>query len=287
MTKKKFALANNPLFAGPSLAARENVGSPYRELKINTIDPDPEQPRKEFDESRLKELAASIKLYGVLNPILVRPSKAPGRFILIAGERRLRASILAGLSLIPAMVNQETEGGTEKALSMQLVENLQRADLSPLERAQAIGALRDSHSLSVRDIAEKLGISKSMAQRSLEILELPADLINALKQGASESKVLMLAKIPDEEVRASYLRDLDSLTRSQLERRLESGKEEKAHSTTTPEDARIEDEVQRALGLKVRLMRSAGNSEAGRLVIDFYSSDDLQEVFRRLMAEAA
>lgn len=287
MTKKKFALANNPLFAGPSLESREKVGSPYRELKINTIDPDPVQPRKEFDEDKLKELAASIKLYGVLNPILVRPAKTSGRYILVAGERRLRASILAGISMIPAIVNQELEGGTQKALSMQLVENLQRADLSPLERAQAIGALRDSHRLSIREIGDRLGISKSMVQRSLEILELPPDLINALKQGASESKVLMLAKIADEDVRASYLRDLDSLTRDQLERKLETSKDGKGDKASSPEDARIEDEIQRAIGLKVRLSRNAHNLEAGKLAIDFYSSEDLQELFRRLVSEAA
>lgn len=282
-SKRKLLLANNPLLSGPAFDERERSGSPYREIRVTLIDRDPNQPRREFDEAKLDELSHSIKTYGVLNPILVKPSKAVGRFSLIAGERRLRAAIKAGLETVPVMIDQREDESKATTLAMQLVENLQRSDLTPLERAQAIGALKESYDLSVRDIGQKLGISKSMVQRSLEILDLPADLLNALKEGTSESKILLLSKIEDPEIRASYLKDLDVLTRSKLERNLQDEKE-KSVSTITPEDRRITDEIQRAIGLKVRISRSSSESESGKLTIDFYSTSDLQEVFRKLVA---
>lgn len=284
MSKRKLIFANNPLLSGPALQDRERTGIPYREIPISAIERDPNQPRTHFDDEKLQELSDSIKTYGVMSPIIVQPSKTPGKYRLIAGERRLRASQRAGLTSIPAMIDRQSEDDAERTLAMQLVENLQRADLTSLERAQAIGALRDSFSLSVRDIADRLGLSKSAVQRSLEILELPDDLLNALKEGASESKILLLSKIEDPEIRASYLKDLDVLTRSQLQKDMESKKvsEDKVKSLTSPEDQRIADELQRALGLKVRLFRNSSD-QGGRITIDFYSDSDLQEVFRKLV----
>jgi ParB family chromosome partitioning protein len=289
MTKKGFSFANNPLMQGPALQERAKGGVPYREIPLSAIEPDPNQPRRTFDQEKLQELADSIKLYGVISPILVRAAKLPGRFTVISGERRYRASNLAGLSSIPAIVSQADEAD-DRTLALQLVENLQRDDLTPLERAQAIGALRDAHNLSIRDIAEKLSISKSAVQRSLEILQLPDDLLNALKEGAAESKVLLLAKIDDPSIRATYLKDLDVLTRNELERNLKAPRDtantdEAPVRTMSAEDMRIADEIQRALGMKVKLSRSGSGADSGRLAIDFYSDSDLQIVFRKLVAE--
>lgn len=289
MSKRKLLLANNPLLSGPALGERDRGGIPYREIPLSAIERDPNQPRTHFDEERLAELAHSIKTYGILSPILVRPGKLPGKFSLISGERRLRAATMIGLPTVPAIVDQNQESSTERTLAMQLVENIQRADLSPLERAHAIGALKDTFNLSIREIADKLGVSKSMVQRSLDILNLPDDLLNALREGASESKVLLLANIEDEEIRASYLKDLDVLTRSQLQKEIDSGKKQGSEREAVPsqlsaEDQRINDEIQRALGLKVRMTRLS-DSEAGKLVIEFYSDDDLQELFRKLVSD--
>lgn len=291
MSKRSFSFANNPLMAGPALDERAKGGIPYREIPLSAIEADPHQPRQNFDEEKLNELAESIKLYGVLSPILVRSGQLPGRYTLISGERRFRAAHLAGLSSIPAIVNQ-TEDVEGRNLAIQLVENLQRDDLSPIERAHAIGALRDAHNLSVREIADKLSISKSAVQRSLDILQLPHDLLNALKAGAAESKVLLLAKIDDESIRATYLKDLDVLTRAQLEESLVSRRTENddvtgATSTRalTAEDQRIADEIQRALGMKVKLNRPNSGAENGRITIEFYTDGDLQIVFRKLIAE--
>lgn len=284
MVKNKLVLANNPLFGGPDFTNRERAGSPYRELRIDTIDRDPNQPRVHFDEEKLKELSASIKTYGVLSPILVAPSSIAGRYKLVSGERRFRASQMAGLTSIPAVIDKDADSNGDRTLAVQLVENIQRDDLTPLERAHAIGALKETFNLSIRDIADKLGVSKAMVQRSLEILELPDDLMNALREGAAESKVLLLAKIPDAEVRASYLRDIDSLTRNDLKKNIEEREEKGAVEVKlSPEDLRLTEEMQRSLGLKVKMTRPATNAEQGRLIIDFYSQGDLQEVFRRLV----
>jgi len=306
MSKRKLILANNPLLSGPALRERNeqtdapqppsiSVG-PFREIPINYIDPDPNQPRSVFDEDQLDELTQSISRYGVLSPLLVRPSKIVGRFLVVAGERRLRAATQAGLASVPAIIDRSLEGDKEKTLAIQLVENLQRADLSPLERAQAMGMLRDSFSLSIRDIAEKLGVSKSLVHRSLELLLLPPDLIVALQGGASESKIILLAKIDDEDLRATYLREIEEITRSDIEAHLK-GRSQRTIRTQQertdsekddpmdPEDQRIADEIQRAVGVRVRLQRESRNSNRGRLVLEFYSEDDLQEIFRKLVAE--
>lgn len=289
MSKRSFSFANNPLMAGPALEERSRGGIPYREIPISAIEADPHQPRRSFDEEKLQELAESIKLYGVLSPILVRAGALPGRYTIISGERRYRASQLAGLAAIPAIVSQG-EGEDSRTLAIQLVENLQRDDLAPLERAQAIGALRDGHNLSIRDIAEKLSISKSAVQRSLEILSLPDDLLNALREGASESKVLLVAKIEDPAVRATYLKDIDVLTRAQIGQSVEAKRPAPSHDSSevkvmTAEDQRIAEEIQRALGMKVRMVRSGPNAEGGRLSIDFYGEGDLQILFRKLVSE--
>ena len=275
--------------AGPALDERAKGGIPYREIPLSAIEADPHQPRQTFDEEKLQELADSIKLYGVLSPILVRAGQLPGRYTVISGERRFRAAHLAGLSSIPAMVNhgEDVQGRT---LAIQLVENLQRDDLTPIERAHAIGALRDGNSTSIRDIAEKLSISKSAVQRSLDILQLPDDLLNALRLGASESKVLLLAKIEDEQLRATYLKDIELLTRAQLEKNLGKSRTDNDDLSSEPkvinaEDLRIADEIQRALGMKVKLIRSNSSADSGKLMVEFYAEGDLQILFRKLIAE--
>lgn len=297
MSKRKLLLANNPLLAGPNLDERvrpfvPSTGAPkstvpYREVFLSEIHRDPSQPRKVFDEDKIRELADSIAEFGVLSPLLVR-ERREGGYLLIAGERRFRACTLIGLERVPVVLEVQDR---EKAdvLSMQLVENLQREDLNSVERAEAIAALRDAFGLSVRDIAKKLSISKSMVQRSLDVLQLPPDLLDALKQGASESKVLMLARISDPDVRASLLEDLDLLTRGELEKEIvgsqkavKASSHKIAGSVESSEDRRVADEIQRALGMKVVLQR-AKRGGSGRLVIDFYNQDDLQEIFKRLV----
>ena len=270
---KKLILANNPLLRGPALAEREKSGVPYREIPLSVIERDVNQPRVNFDEEKLKELALSIKKYGVLSPILVKPAKAAGRYVIVAGERRVRASRLAGLTTIPAIIDQKDDSDDARVLSIQLVENLQRSELTPLERANALSALKEANNFSIREVADNLGMSKSMVQRSLDLLNLPDDLLNALRNGASESKILLLAKVDDKSLRAQYLKDLDSITRNEIESKVAevkptSNKKKIKKNNSNPEDERIADEIQSTIGLKVKLVRPNIDAECGKLVID-------------------
>ncbi len=296
MTRKSMAFEVNPLFTGPSLEARNRLGSPFRYLQISEIDVDPDQPRRVFNSELLEELAASIKKYGVLCPVLVRVT-AGGSYRLVAGERRFRACKLLEMDTIPAIIDQEDPEGHD-TLSKQLVENIQRENLSPMERALAIGQLRDRHSYSVREIAAYLGISKSLVQRSLDILSLPDDLQAALIAGASESKILLLAQIGDAELRKKLLNEIDTMSRVQLESAIsliqnaggESGKvshggtqdKQDKKLANSLEDQRIIEEIQRSLGTRVVISRSVNKPGQGTLTLEFYSSDDLDEMLRRL-----
>ncbi len=293
MTRKKIDFNTNPLLSGPSLGARNRSGSPFRFIPVSDIDIDPDQPRRVFDEEALEQLSSSIGEYGVISPILVRVSEG-GTYRLISGERRFRAAKMAGLDSIPAMIEQEeTEGAS--LLSKQLVENLQREDLGSMERALAIGQLRDQFSLSVREIAQKLGISKSSVQRSLDILSLPDDLQAALIAGASESKVLTLAQVEDRTFRKTLLAAINEYSRRELENLIREGlpAEEKpepkvshggtarrAPQSLSVEDQRIVEDMQKSLGTKVQMQR--GKNGQGRLLVDFYSDDDISEIYRRI-----
>lgn len=285
---KKIVLSNNPLFSGPSYQDRESGGAiPYREISISSIERDPNQPRVNFEEEKLNELADSIRTYGVLTPIMVKAGKLPGKYVLVAGERRFRAAQKVGLASIPAIVDSEKDEDGERTLAIQLVENLQRADLAPLEKAYAISALKESYELSIREVAGKLGISKSAVQRSLDLLDLPDDLISALRQGASESKILVISKITDPKERAVLLKQIDSISREDLILKVKPKKSQiktRAVKQLSPEDRRIVDEMQKSLGLKVGISRSSGKEDAGKLSINFHSESDLQTIFRRLVA---
>ncbi|MCB0345015.1 MAG: ParB/RepB/Spo0J family partition protein, partial [Bdellovibrionales bacterium] len=214
MARKKVKFDINPLLSGPSLASRATGGNPYRELSLSEIDLDPDQPRRVFNEESIEELSQSIKEYGVLSPLIVQMTDG-GTYKLVAGERRYRAAKKAGLKVVPALV--AARDSEDSTLAKQLTENLQREDLSPMERALAIGQLKESYTWSIRDIAKRLGISKAMVQRSLEILSLPDDLQAALIAGASESKILILGSVADREFRKQLIKKLSQLTRAQLE----------------------------------------------------------------------
>jgi len=304
----------NPLFRGPTLEQRETALGTMQMVPVGQIIPDPAQPRKEFDESSLKELTQSVLSYGVICPILVRPVEQGGvgqdgsksgsegsqaeeaRYLIIAGERRHRAAKAAGLDAIPAVIDL---GEDETAIrAKQLVENIQRESLNPMERAIAISQLRDRESWSIRELASQLGVSKALVQRSLEILALPEDLQLALGNGASESKILVLKKVEDKKTRAQFLKLVDQYTREQLEEAIEQleggdaskpyrggtkAKTSKSSGRLSSNDTALVEELQKKLGIKVSLVRRA--SGQGRLHLDFYSEDDLKTLSAKLLGQ--
>ena len=292
MTRKPITFNTNPLLNGPSLNERVRAGNPYRELNLIDIDVDPEQPRRVFDEEAIKMLSETIKQYGVMNPITVKAVDG-GTYRIIAGERRYRASILAGMKTIPAIIVNESEDDQKTVLSKQLVENIQREDLNPIERAEAIGKLQSQTNMSVRDIAYSLGISKSMVQRSLEILALPNDLKEALELGKSESKVLLLAKIHNADTRKVFLDNIENWTRADLEGKIDllngsegiglshGGTKKKEH-VVSDDDIRVIEELQKQLGTKIELVRKK-NSQHGKLIINFYSEEILKGIYDRIV----
>ncbi len=298
MARKKLDFAANPLLSGPSLISRNTSGSPYREISLTEIDPDPEQPRREFDAEALESLSKSISQYGVLCPILIRATTPGGSYRLVSGERRFRAAKKAGLETIPAIIESDTEDLADTR-AKQLVENIQRENLNPIERANAIGHLREAYKLSVRDIAGKIGMSKTMVQRSLDILSLDDDLKAALASGASESKILTLKRVEDVAIRKELLSRIEHYTRSQLEEAIETllgeqlesseashggtgAKKVKPKKKLSAEDRRFVEDVQKNLSLKVQISRKPDSKQQGRVVLDFYSKADLKELYERL-----
>ena len=293
MTKKSIKFAHNPLFSGPSIKARSTFTSgPFRQISISELELDPEQPRRVYDEQALNNLADSIKSYGILNPILVNQLESGG-FRIVAGERRYRASKIAGIDIVPVIIEQKPGAKADK-LAVQLVENIQRQDLTSMEKALAIGQLRQSYNVSVREIAKKLGISKSAVQRSLEILELPDDLQAALIAGKQESKILILKSVSDIKKRKQILMKIDDLSRTALislvshggtskNTNKDAGKKKSNKKELSTSDKRIIEQIQRSLGSKVKLSRKPGkNNKAGSITIDFYTNSDLEELYKRL-----
>ncbi|MCS6961651.1 MAG: ParB/RepB/Spo0J family partition protein [Deltaproteobacteria bacterium] len=207
---KRIDFQLNPLSTG----FKAKILSPkpiFREIPIDLLKFDPDQPRKSFNEETLGQLAESIREVGVLSPILVRELD-DGSYLVVSGERRVRGATLAGLKTIPAVVTEKANEPADKMV-VQIIENLQRENLKPLERATAFAVLRDEYKLSVREIARKTGVSKSQVQRSLQLLELPQEFKKLLEQGVSESKVLELAKLKAPQAHLAskpreYIRDI-------------------------------------------------------------------------------
>lgn len=251
------------------------------QIESKLIDTNPNQPRKHFDEEALNELAASIRNYGVIQPILVCP-KDGGRYELIAGERRLRASKIAGLSFIPAIVKKFTES---EMAEIALIENLQREDLNPIEEARAYRALMENYGFTQEELADKLGKSRPVIANSLRLLSLNPVVVEMVETGRlSAGHARCLASIKDMGVQATYalaacdkqlsVRQLENMVRAYLK----PGKEPKTPKKAfiSPELKELVNNMQRTFGTKVK---AVGNNEKGRIFIDYYTKDDLIRIY--------
>lgn len=263
------------------LATDDTKDEKVTQIETKLIDTNPNQPRKRFDEESLQELAVSIKNYGVIQPILVSP-KEGGRYELIAGERRLRASKMAGLSFIPAIVKRFTES---EMAEIALIENLQREDLNPIEEARAYRALMDKYGFTQEELADKLGKSRPVIANSLRLLSLNPVVVEMVETGRlSAGHARCLAAIKDMGVQATYalaacdkqlsVRQLENMVRAYLK----PGKEPKTQRKTfiSPELKELVNNMQRTFGTKVK---AVGNNEKGRIFIDYYTKDDLIRIY--------
>lgn len=257
------------------------------ELSLDRIRRNPHQPRERFDDERLGELAASIAVHGVLQPIVVR-SLADGEYELVAGERRLRASRLAGLAQIPAIV-READGGTQ--LELALIENLQRTDLNPIEAALAYRELTQRFGMTHEAVARQVGKSRVAISNALRLLDLGADTRQAIAEGRiSEGHGRALAAISIPELQRAVLavvleqglsvRQTEELVR----RKRETAPVARQRVELSADLADLEAQLRGMLATKVGISRTR---RGGRLVIDFYSDEELDRIYAIITRGAA
>lgn len=247
-----------------------------RMLPIHLIDPNLEQPRRKFDEAALNELAASIKAVGVLQPIIVCPNGE--RYTIIAGERRYRASRLAELAEIPAIVR---DWDNQRRLEAALIENLQRDDLNPLEEAMGVRRLMDETGLTQEKVAERLGKSRPAVANLLRLLNLPDSVKQLLADGklsAGHARALVTVDAR-RQVQLANLTVQQGWSVRQLERICAQPVKEEARKPRVPKDAQIgelESMARELFGTRVRL---DGTTESGRITLFYYNADDLQRIW--------
>lgn len=244
-----------------------------RNLKIIEVEPNREQPRKRFDQEALEELASSIKEYGLIQPIVV--TKKDGYYSIIAGERRWRASKLAGLKEIPAIIREDDEKINSE---ISLIENMQREDLNPVEKAMGIRTLMDNYGMSQEEVAKKLGKGRSTVANWIRVLNLEPRVLEMAKEGKiSEGYCKALLAITDPE--KQYQTAIQMLERNSTVRQVEK----KAKTKETKEEQQrnhilyksIEDNFQSFFGSKVRL---DPGKRRGKIIIEYSSNDDLERI---------
>lgn len=253
-------------------------------VNINDIEPNREQPRKYFDEEALKELADSIAMHGVIQPLLVRPL-SDGGYQLIAGERRWRASRMAGLTQVPVVVKEMTD---EEAMELALIENLQREDLNPIEEAEGFKLLMDTYSFTQEQAAEKVGKSRPAIANALRLLSLPREVLDMVKQGIiSSGHARTLIPLTDEKLiiklaEEIYQKELSVRETERIVKTLLKPKNEivKKKSKRDPYYDECEIAIREELGRKAKINVSRGNK--GSIEIEFFSKEDLQSILEAL-----
>lgn len=250
------------------------------EVMLSQIEPNRDQPRKDFDEQALNELADSIKEHGLLQPILVR-SKPTGGYEIIAGERRWRASRIAGLRTVPVVIKEMDE---KEAAEVALIENLQREDLNPVEEAMGYRSLMVSYGLTQEQVAERMGKSRSAVANALRLLDLTPNETEALKVGklsAGHARALLGAE-KGSDLRSDMLRvALSGASVRELELMLKKKKEaKKAEKTADTYYTEVELAIKNELGRTVKITPKGKGK--GTLTIEFYSKKELEDFAKRL-----
>jgi len=258
-------------------------------VSLDDISPNPNQPRQTFAPEALAELAASIKEHGLIQPIIVTRADAGVQtpYIIIAGERRWRASKLAGLKQVPVIIKDATP---QAMLELALVENVQRADLNPLEEAIAYETLIHEFGLTQGQVAERVGKSRVAVANTIRLLQLPDEVKQAILEGQiREGHARALLGLSDEQTMVEALklvieRGLSVRQTEELVRRLNSPAKPMPEDdlSTSPETKALEDKLRARLGTKVNLFRTR---KGGRIVIHFYSEEELAELYEMLIGD--
>lgn len=256
-------------------------------IDTDKIKPNPYQPRRDFDEARLADLSQSIKQYGVLQPLTVsriEVETADGglstEYELIAGERRLRASKLAGVSQVPVIIR---EGDTSMMkLELAIIENLQREDLNAVDRARAFFQLTNEFKFTHNEVAKKVGRSREYVSNTLRILALPDEVLTAVSEGkvteGHTRPILMLADYPEEQIvlfKEIVYKKITVREAERLARKIAFDRVRKKEFMPDPEIIELEEEFQNKLGTRVHIDRK---ELGGQIKIDYFSTDDLREI---------
>ena len=282
MNRKALGRGLEALIPGADDAA---AGSGLREIRVDDIEPNPEQPRTTFDDVTLGELAASIRAHGLLQPVVVR-ELGTGRYRLVVGERRWRAARLAGLDRVPAVVRESDDAGS---IVLALVENLQREDLNPIDEAHGYEALMEVGGVSQVDVAERVGKDRSTVANALRLLDLPPDVQGMLRAGrlsAGHGRALLSLATPEDRRRVAEraatlglsVREVEALARGAVRRK----KAARPRRSDDPFVREWEERLQRIFGTLVRIERMG---KEGSIRIEYYSDEDLERVLDLLTAD--
>lgn len=255
------------------------TGEPIN-LPIGQIDNNPNQPRKRFDETALNELASSIRNIGLIQPIVV--VKRNGRYMIVSGERRWRASKLAGLTTIPSIIKEYTD---KEVAQIALIENLQREDLNPIESARAIKELIDKFDMTQEAVAEKIGKSRPAIANTIRLLSLSSPVVKLIEENrlsAGHGKVLVGIEDPKLQLELAELASDNKVTVRELEKYIKQCKNGTLKKAPEPQSVELKafaKRLQDAFSTKVTIM---GNDNKGRIFINYYSKDDLDRIYNAL-----
>ncbi|MDQ2742492.1 MAG: ParB/RepB/Spo0J family partition protein [Chloroflexota bacterium] len=253
-----------------------------RQVEITRIEPNPDQPRRRFERKALEDLAASVKEHGVVQPLVVS-AIGDDRYRIVVGERRWQAAKLAGLDLVPVVVKDTSDRQT---LELALVENVQRADLNPLEEATAYQRLIQDFGLTQQQVAQQVGRSRVAIANTLRLLVLPATIQQAVvEERITEGHARALLALPSQAAQSTLLerieRDELSVRRTEeLVKRLQEGRRPAGRQAKSPDITAIEDELRRSLGTRVSVQHS---KRGGKIVIEYYSDEEFQGLYDRLL----
>ena len=255
-------------------------------VSVDLVSPNPRQPRSRVHPEGLEDLTASIREHGVLQPLIVTPGDMDGRFVLIAGERRLEAARLAGLVSVPVLVRQATD---QQRLELAIIENVQRSDLSALEQAEAYRQLAEDFNLSHEEIATLVGKSRVAVTNTLRLLKLPDVVKNALIEGRiseGHARALLALATPDAQtaaLRTLLRQELNVRQTEELVRKLSGEKlPRKQKPAAAPEVAALEERLRSSLGTKVTVR---SGRKGGTVTIHYYSDEELDALMKRLLNE--
>ena len=254
---------------------------PSVEVEISQIDRNPNQPRKTFNEESLKEMSTSIATYGVLQPLLL-VKQDNGRYLIIAGERRFRAAMMAGLKKVPAIIREFTE---QQIQEISLIENLHREDLNAIEAAEGMRELMENHGLTQEDVALRIGKSRPYVTNTLRLLQLPKEVTEMVREGIlSPGHARALISIDDKEYLINLakqacdnkltVREIENRVRLYFTRKAIPGGPRKEREMSVELKEMVND-MKRIFATKVKLL---GNDKKGRIIIDYFNEDDIDRI---------